>query len=82
MVKVWPDGTVKDEMTTLEQDERPDADDTELTVQVARLAVSVPEGIAEARRARAAARMMVFGAIMASESASAREVPGFNDESK
>jgi hypothetical protein len=59
MSSVEPEGTVNALMTTLEQDERLDAEDTELTVQVARLAISVgdPTGLARTTRAkRAAAR--------------------------
>jgi hypothetical protein len=47
--RVCPEGTVNAEMTTEEQEATPDAEDTELTVQVARFAVSAPEGIPKAR---------------------------------
>jgi hypothetical protein len=55
---------VKDEMTTLEQDERLDAEETELTVQVARFAVSVPEGIAKPTWASRAAAKTVLTEII------------------
>jgi phage tail tape-measure protein len=59
-LSVEPDGTVNELMTTLEHEERLDAEETELTVQVERLAISVgvPMGLASAKRAVRAARRM------------------------
>ena len=56
MVSVLPDGTLNASITTLEQDPRLDADETLLTVHVARFAISVPEGegAAAAKEASAA----------------------------
>ena len=47
-----PSSTVNDEMTTSEQSEREDAEDTESTVHVDRLAVSVTDGAADAKTAK------------------------------
>ena len=50
-----PEGTVKASITTEVQDERLDADETLLTVQVARFAISVPEGLGTANAVLASA---------------------------